>query len=274
MTVNIAHRGACSLAPENTLAAARKALALGADMWECDVSVTRDQALVVFHDDSLKRLTNAAEIYPDRSPWTITEFTLEEVRRLSAGWGYLAADPYGQIAAGNVSAEDRDHYRRERIPTLEEALLFTREAGWRINIELKKVPPPMDRFPVVERVLDLIGRLGIAPEHIVFSSFNHQWLRRALERRPDIPVEALIGFWTDRPLDWGDLSFTTYSARWPLITPEEIRVMAGRGIRVKAWVVNEPEQMQRLIDAGAAGILTDFPQRLALLLQRRPDARI
>ncbi|MEM5790386.1 MAG: glycerophosphodiester phosphodiesterase family protein, partial [Syntrophobacteraceae bacterium] len=71
--LNIAHRGARSLAPENTLAAARKALMLGAHMWELDVRLSRDGHLVVIHDATLDRTSNAAELFPDRAPWRVEE---------------------------------------------------------------------------------------------------------------------------------------------------------------------------------------------------------
>ena len=64
--LNIAHRGARSLAPENTLAAAQKALELGADMWELDVAMTADGELIVIHDSTLERTSNARDVFPDR----------------------------------------------------------------------------------------------------------------------------------------------------------------------------------------------------------------
>jgi glycerophosphoryl diester phosphodiesterase len=96
----IAHRGAASLAPENTLAAAHKALALGAGMWELDVSVTADGELVVLHGDSLARTTNVQAFFPQRSPWQISTFTLAEVRKLDAGSWFVDIDPFGTIAGG------------------------------------------------------------------------------------------------------------------------------------------------------------------------------
>ena len=67
--LNIAHRGARSLAPENTLAAARKALGCGADMWELDVGMTADGVLILIHDNTLTRTSNVLEIFPERTPW-------------------------------------------------------------------------------------------------------------------------------------------------------------------------------------------------------------
>ena len=130
-TLNIAHRGNRSLAPENTLAAARKGLAAGADMWELDVAMSADGIPYLIHDDTLERTSNVAEIFPERGPWPTHAFTLAELRQLDFGTWFNATDPFGQIDAGHVtigrpevleelSADDlRDfydaHYRPERM---------------------------------------------------------------------------------------------------------------------------------------------------------------
>lgn len=267
MVANIAHRGARSLAPENTLAAARKAFELGADLWETDVAVTTDEALILFHDDSLARTTDVAVRFPDRAPWTFTSFTLAEIRSLDAGSWFVETDPFGQIAAGAVAPAEQDAYRGEKVPTLREALVFIRDANWCVNLELKRLPPPLDRFPVVERVLALVDELEMSPQQVILSAFNHNWLRQAQALRPDIAVQALIGYWEDEPLDWGDLEFKTYNARSTLIDEAQIRTLAAKGIAVNLFTVNEESDMRRFIDAGVAGLFTDFPHRLKTLLQ-------
>ena len=115
-----------SLAPENTLAAARKALEIGADLWELDVAMTADGELFVVHDDTLERTSNVREVFPDRKPFSNYLFTLEEVKRLDFGSWFVSTDPFKQIAAGNVSAAEQESYRGEKAPTLREALAFTR----------------------------------------------------------------------------------------------------------------------------------------------------
>ena len=122
MVLNIAHRGARSLAPENTLAAARKALEIGADLWETDVSVTTDGQLILMHDDTLDRTTDAPIRFPGRSPWTVSAFTLAEIRDLDAGSWFVETDPFDQIAAGAVTPGEQAAYRGERVPTLRRAL--------------------------------------------------------------------------------------------------------------------------------------------------------
>ncbi len=265
MALNIAHRGGRSLAPENTLSAARKGLNAGADLWETDVVVTADEKLILFHDDSLVRTTDAEACFPDRAPWTYTSFTLDEIRSLDAGSWFVKTDPFGLIAAGEVSKDDLSAFQGEKIPTLEEALIFTQEADWQINLELKRLPGPMTNFPIVERVLALIDKIKTDTHRIIISSFKHDWLREVQARNPVIEIQALVGF-PGTSLDWGSFEFKTYNANSSMTDEEEIRSVTQKGILVNLFTVNEESDMRRFIGAGASGIITDFPQKMRELV--------
>lgn len=262
----IAHRGARSLAPENTLAAARKALDVGADMWELDVGVTSDGELIIFHDDSLAGLTDAETVFPDRAPWTFTTFTLSELKKLDTGSKFIETDPFGTVASGLVTAEEEADLRGEPIPTLRQALLFTRDHNWRVNVEVKKPPPPMDAFPVLEAVVGLIKALDMV-EQVLLSSFNHSLLQRAKAIEPALATAALLGFYSAEPITWpADLAVDAFHPRYTLIDDAKIRELRQAGFAVNPWTVNDTQQMQRLIQAGVTGIITDFPQILAQLI--------
>ncbi|MCP4023323.1 MAG: glycerophosphodiester phosphodiesterase, partial [Desulfobacteraceae bacterium] len=99
----IAHRGARSIAPENTLIAAQKGYDLGATLWETDVSVTKDGHLILFHDESLVRTTDVLKKYPQRKTYLVKDFTLEEIQNLDASVDFIENDPFGQIKAGTVT---------------------------------------------------------------------------------------------------------------------------------------------------------------------------
>jgi len=118
----------------------------------------------------------------------------------------------------------------------------------------------------VERVLALLNALQMPPRQVILSAFNHDWLRQAQALRPDIEVQALIGYSFTEPLDWGDLSFATYNARSTLITEEKIREVTAQGIAVNLFTVNEEDDMRRFIAAGVTGLFTDFPHKLAEVL--------
>ncbi len=266
--INIAHRGARSLAPENTLLAARKAFFAGADLWETDIAVTADGELILMHDDSLARTTNVRQRFPERAPWIFTTFTLAEIRQLDAGSWFIDEDPFGQIAAGAISAAELAAMRGELVPTLREALALTKALGWRINLELKRQPPPQDKFPLVEAVLALIDEVGIAPSQVCLSSFNHEWLRQCARLHPDIEVQALVGYHEDDVLDWSHPEFTTYNVRYTLITPEEVRRLEAAGIHINLFTANEGADWERFAAAHVSGIFTDFPQKLQNYLHK------
>jgi glycerophosphoryl diester phosphodiesterase len=265
MILNIAHRGARSLAPENTLLAARRGLEAGADLWETDLAVTRDEQLILFHDDLLVRTTDVQVRYPDRAFEPFTTFSLAEIRALDAGSWFVEADPHGQIAAGALSPADQNRCRGAQVPTLEEALVFTRDADWKLNLELKSLPEPMAAFPVVPRVLAMIDRVGFSADRILISSFNHTWLEEVQARRPELQVQALLGYHTDRPLDWGPLTFETYNVRHTLIQDADILERKQQGFAINLFTVNDASDMRHFIALGVDGLITDFPQRLALL---------
>lgn len=254
----IAHRGASSLAPENTLAAARKALQIGADMWELDVSVTADGELVVLHDDSLARTTNAPLLFPDRAPWLISTFTLAEVRQLDAGSWFIETDPFGTIAAGAVSPAEQTALRGEPIPTLGEALLLTREHNWRVNVEIKALIPPLTDFPVVEAVVRLIESLGMSGQ-VLLSSFVHPFMQQAKTLNPAIAAAALL----DEGEAWpSGLTVDAFHPHHTSVEPARIQALHRAGIGVNPWTVNDPAEMKQLIAAGVTGMFSDFPQVL------------
>jgi glycerophosphoryl diester phosphodiesterase len=267
----IAHRGAASLAPENTLAAARKALQLGADMWELDVSVTADGELVVLHDDSLARTTDVRAVFPHRAPWLISDFTLAEIKTLDAGSWFVETNPFGTIAAGMVTPAEQDEWRGQSIPTLAEALMFTWEQDWRVNVEIKELISPLKTFPVVEAVIELIETLDMV-DQVLLSSFVHTYMVRAKSLQPGIAVAALLD--VGEPLilpkiqNLGQDKASAFDAIHPHYTSvdsETTRSLRRAGVAVNPWTVNDPLEMERLIGAGVTGIFTDFPQILKRL---------
>ncbi|MFV1990702.1 MAG: glycerophosphodiester phosphodiesterase, partial [Acidimicrobiales bacterium] len=159
MVTVIAHRGARSLAPENTLIAARKAHSVGADLWETDVAVTADHQLVLMHDDAMTRTTDVAVKFPDRIPAPFSTYTLDEIRTLDAGSWFERDDPFEQVAAGAVSASDLESFRGIQIPTLREAFELTLELDWKLNLELKVQPAPNDELKLVDHVLRLVDEV-------------------------------------------------------------------------------------------------------------------
>jgi len=261
MVAIVAHRGARSLAPENTLVAARKGHAVGADLWETDVAVSADAQLFLMHDDAMTRTTDVADRFPDRVPAPFSTYTLAEIRSLDAGSWFERDDPFGQVAAGAVERSDLLAYAGEKVPTLREAFELTLELDWLLNLELKAQPKPNDDFDVVGAVLALAEDVGIGPDHLLFSSARHEWLKAVKRRRPDFAVQALLGLFPDDPIDFGDPFFDTFNPRITRVSFEQLEEQLARGKRLNPYTINDPETISRLVEIGITGLITDFPQR-------------
>lgn len=262
MTRIIAHRGARSIAPENTLAAAEKGRKLGAALWETDITLTGDHQLILFHDTTLTRTTDVTKVFPRRKSYRVVDYTLEEIRRLNPGRCFMETDPFGEIARGHVDAASLTAYQKEKIPTLEEALAFTREHSWPVNLELKSLPRELKDYPLVEKTIETITRMAVPRELIIISSFFHPWLRQIELAAPDIAVQALVGEDLQDGLDFGDFHFKTYNVYHRLLTTTHLARLQERNKKVNLFTVNDKKEMQRFIAMGVQGIITDYPQRM------------
>ena len=262
MVTVVAHRGGGSLAPENTLAAARKAHGLGADSWETDVAVTADDQLVLMHDDAMTRTTNVAEIFPERVPAAFSTYSLAEIRSLDAGSWFERDDPFGQVAAGAVDHRQLAGYAGEKVPTLREAFELTLELDWFLNLELKAQPVPRDDFDLVSAVLELADEVGIGQDHLLFSSARFSWLKRLKQHRPEFEVQAILGLFPDDPMDFSDPFFDTFNPRHTRLSVDQIKRQIDRGLKIIPFSVNDDETIASLMEIGVAGLITDFPQRV------------
>jgi glycerophosphoryl diester phosphodiesterase len=258
-----AHRGVRSLAPENTLPAFETAFASAAHFLEVDARLTKDGQVVVFHDDTPARTTDVARA-PQAAPATehVDAFTLAELQSLDAGSWFAAADPLGTVAGGEVAPQDAASFAGVRVPTLEEVLLLCRERDFPVNVEIKDHAGRPGHHAVTAAVLDVVARTGTR-ELTLLSSFNHLYLTQAAALDPDIPRAALV---EDRHpaglLDY--LLFLDVAAYHPdhaVTTPELVRELLDDGLRVNLWTINDPAVAAAY--PAEAGIITDFPQRLA-----------
>ena len=267
MTIlNVAHRGARSLAPENTIAAALKALEVGAGMWELDVQLTADDELLVMHDPKLTRTSDVGGRFPQRRPWRVDGFALSEIQTMDCGGWFVRQDPFGQIAVGAVSAAETDSYLGLRAPTLRQALEYTIDNGWTVNIELKHLTGDDKGRLMVQKTIDLITALGME-QGVLLSSFNHDYLRQARTLAPNLPIAALSLFAIRRPLRYlTNLGAQAYNPRQGAVRRRMVAALRSSGLDVYVWTVNNEKAMRRLIGMGVTGIITDFPQSLCGLL--------
>lgn len=260
---NIGHRGARSLAPENTMLAFIKAWQTGAHGVETDVSVTSDGQLILFHDTTFIRTTNIADILPERKKKSIHTFSWQEIQAFDAGSWFYETDPFGTIKSGIVSPDEQTLTSKVSVPLLKELLLFVKERSWFVNIEIKTLPKSNSSFPVVERVLSLLDDVQLDTSFFSISSFHHPFLKKVLELRPEIEVNALIGENILLPQSWGKYEFSIYNANVDGIDLEQIRTAQKHGCRVNLYTVNDAAAMTHFLKAGVEKIITDFPQILA-----------
>lgn len=273
----IAHRGARSLAPENTLAAACLAHKLGAHRWETDAALTRDGHVVLFHDASLTRCTNAAQVFGydpkasgkricpgNRSIDRLNSHTLDDLALLDAGSWFERDDPYSTVR--DIDPQTLAGFKGQRIPSLYDGLVLTKKLDWYINVELKDHSNEPERNFHPGRVLAELIRSGIAPQRVTLSSFNHDWLRFFRKHAPEYELQALAGACDDQSLNFEDALFTgtefdVLNINALLVQPSDIRRLKRAGKRINVFTVNDPGDYKRFGDAGIEGLFTDFPQR-------------
>jgi glycerophosphoryl diester phosphodiesterase len=214
------------------------------------------------HDDAMTRTTNVADIFPNRVPAAFSTYTLAEIRALDAGSWFGRDDPFGQVASGAVESWELANYIGEKVPTLQEAFELTLELGWFLNLELKAQPAPKEHFDVIGAVLVLTDKVGIGPDHLLFSSARHSWLKTLKQRRPEFEVQAILGLFPEDTMDFCEPFFDTFNPRHTRLSVEQLEKQVNRGLKLNPYTVNDDEVIASFIEIGVAGLITDFPQKV------------
>ena len=241
----LCHRGAKNYAPENTLAAFKIALELGADGFELDTQLTSDGHVVVYHDRTVDRATNGHG--------KLSELPLAALRELDAGRSFS------------------EKFSGEKIPILDE-VFETIDKRAIINVELKNFSTPFDNL--AKKVCEVVRRHGMQ-KNVLFSSFLPWNLRKAARILPEVPrgLITIKGRWGAWERSFG-FNFGNYDALHPYlgdVTAQQVQRVHKLGRRINVWTVNREEDMQRLFSWGVDGILTDDPQ-LAVRVTRSSPA--
>src|ERR1700756_4973425 len=228
----IAHRGASGNAPENTMAAFKKAVALGANFMETDLQLSRDARLVAIHDATLNRTTNGQG--------KVHDLTLAELRRLDAGsW-------FGSEFAG------------ERIPTLQEILEFSKKYDVVFYLELR----PGGSWGGEHALIGALRESGEIPRAIVIS-FDAGILESLRKIEPTLMTGVLYDGQIEKPVERAvEIGARQLAVRGDLVTPALLADARKKDLQVVCWTVNHPAHMPLLIDAGVDGIMSDYPDRL------------
>ncbi|GMK45064.1 glycerophosphoryl diester phosphodiesterase [Paenibacillus glycanilyticus] len=238
--VNYAHRGASGNYPENTMIAFEKAIELGATGIETDVQMTKDGKLVLIHDEMLRRTTGVNTLVAD-----------------------MPSDELLQLDAGSWFSPS---FKDARIPTLGQLLDLANRTGTIINIELKNGIVP---YPGLEqKVIETVRACGMENQ-VILSSFNHYSLIECKRLAPEIRTGILYMEGLYRPWKYAlSIGASALHASHFAVLPDWVAEAAQHGVIYNVFTVNEPAEMKRLIQAGVAGIITDYPERLTNLLNK------
>lgn len=230
----IAHRGASAYAPENTLSAFNLAKKMGAEWVEFDVKLAKCQTPIVFHDESLERVTNAAGF--------VWDFTFEELKQLHV------KNDNGQVTCC--------------IPSLEEVIVCLSKNGLSANIEIK--PNPGEEILTTKIIMNLLEKhwpVSLPPPLI--SSFDTCSLITAYELNPNINYACLMHEWDEAIIALAhDIHAVSINMNFHLLNSERLQYIQSQGFKVLAYTVNDSVLANDLFTLGVDGIFSDYPELL------------
>ena len=249
MPLIIAHRGASKHAPENTLAAFKRAIDSGADGIELDVRLAKDGVPIVFHDSSLMRIAGREE--------KIEQYTSTELGSIDVGSWFNKYAPKRADPA----------YRNERVPTLAATLEFLKAFNGLIYIELKCKEADTERL--AKAVSDVICKSKLLPQ-VVVKSFKLSAIPHVKELCPSVRTAALFApkirniLRKDKHLlDLAEkVGADEISLHYTLATRKLMKKAAKRNLRVIIWTADHPRWIRRAIKLGLAAVITNDPARL------------
>ena len=231
----IAHRGYSGLYPENTMLAFQKAAEISSDEIELDVQLSKDGEVVIFHDESLERLTG-------QRCW-LRDLPFSELKKLNTS----------QVVYGGK-------FGFCPIPSLDEYFAWVKTTPVVTNIELKN-----SRFyyeGLEEKTIALIEKHGLQGQ-VYFSSFNHVSLMKCKKINPGIPCGILVGaeaavgnpgyYVKSNGLDF-------YHPRFNCLNDETVKNCENHGIGINVWTVDDMGGLLQAQEWKCRGLITNFPE--------------
>jgi len=222
----IGHRGAMGHETENTLPSIQKAMDLGVDMIEIDVFKIKSGEIVVFHDDTLERLTNA--------PGNIEDYYITDLNKVIVEGGH-------------------------KIPMLQDVLkLINNKVA--LNIELKGAGTA-DKVNFIMNYY--IEKKNWSPDNFIISSFNWDELKEMRKRNPKVAIAVLT---EENPVDAievaKELNAVAINPYFKNLDLEKANEIRDAGFKIYTWTVNEPSDIDAMKRIGVDGIITNFPERV------------
>lgn len=228
----IAHRGAASVAPENTLAAFKKAHQMGASWVEFDVMLSQDGVAIIMHDDTLERTTNGAGNVAD------TDFA--ELKKLDAGSWFSA------------------EFAGEPIPTFKELLDCLRERNMNMEVEIK--PTPGMGKKTAEVTLGILNKYWPMSERPPLMS---SWDQDAIATVQTLAPELVVGSVIDTVDELKTAANSqVVSVNEALVTPEFLKHIQERFDIILPYTVNNRARAEELLSMGCTAVFSDYPDLL------------
>ncbi|QNN52391.1 glycerophosphodiester phosphodiesterase [Nocardioides mesophilus] len=249
--LDIAHRGASSRAPENTLVSIRAGIRDGGQLAEIDVRRSKDGRLVLLHDAGLARTTDVEQVFPGRAPWNVGDFTYAELQQLDAG-SWMS-----------------DRYAGKRIPTLDQVLqlLAERRQGLLLEIKEPQLYPGVEA-EVAATLHDFPGWFawGVRSRRLLVHSFDYDSMRLFSTLEPAVRI-GLLG----RPArtrlaglsSWADVIGVPHTRA----RRSYVAAVHQQGMDVFLWTVDAAADMKRALHIGGDGVITNRPAVLARVIR-------
>ena len=227
----LAHRGDSAHCPPNTLAAFRRAVEVQADGIECDLRVTKDGVMVICHD--------------------------ETIDATSTGTGKISEMDFQTLRKEDFGSWFGPQYAGEKLPTLEEMLEIVKDLPY-LNIEIKDFG--VNKEENIDRFYDMLKKYGCF-ERTMVSCFDMDLLDDLKKRHPDVRIGFLY-VEKEQVLDvakeHGCTAIHPYLQR---LEKETVDKAVSQGLEVNIWTADSEEEIQKCIDLGCTGIITDEPER-------------
>ncbi len=239
----IAHRGANKYAPQNTMPAFEKAVQIGVDGFETDVHLTADNHLVICHNYTVDETSNGSG--------NVADMTLERLRDLDFG-SYFS-----------------DKFAGTKLPTIEEFLELCKDDSIKVmNIELKE--PKNGNKDIADRTIEIVKEYGLF-DKLLISSFDAAILVQCKKVDPDCKTGFLYS--PDRSITYYRMLFNYVDfakeigaeylhPHYSLVYPGYVNKLHAAGIGVNPWTVDNPDVVNRMLEYGVDGIITNVPDQV------------
>lgn len=233
MTLNFAHRGSLTEAPENTLSAMKKALSHHTKAIELDVQLTKDGHMVVIHDQKLTRFNKTYTGF-------IKDYTLEEIKQIDVG------SSFSREFAG------------ETLATFEEVLDILPD-DLLLNIEIKNIPVIYDG--IEEKLISTLQKYDRL-DNIIISSFDHAALEKVQKLAPQIPLGLLLYYRILKPWEYAKncgLHLTSVHPHVSYTDQQLIQEFHELGLKVYPYTVSDMDTYEKLVKLGVDGVFSNNP---------------